>query len=584
MDPYERDSSPAPPHLCRNPMNDKTTLVLLIEDDPADARLILEALSAEIDSPFRVEWVTLLSAGLERLSKEGVDVVMLDLSLPDAQGIEAFDQVFLAAPDVLILVLSGLTDEEVARQAVQRGAYDYFSKGHVDAHWLPRALRYVIARKTALDALAVSEARFRAISDASPLGILVTDKQGSCLYTNAAYHRISGLSFEQALGMNWKVAIHSDDRERVFAEWQDAAHNQTPFQTEFRFLREDQSVVWTRVNAAPMRQGKKLHGYVQTVEDVTERKSEEALLQDAQERLFEEKERAQVTLNSIGDGVLTTDTLGNITYLNRVAEEMTGWPWQDASGRPLAEVFSVIDGTTRQPAGNLAEQAMQQNEIVSLDIHSVLIRRDGFESGIEDSAAPIHDRHGRVVGAVLVFHDVSDSRAIALKMSHQAQHDFLTGLPNRLLLTDRLTQAIALSRRHGNKVALLFLDLDRFKLVNDSLGHAIGDKLLQSVAQRLTTCVRTSDTICRLGGDEFVVLLSEIEHVDAATQCAEKLLAAVAVPHLIGGHEVHATLSIGISVCPDDGRDAETMLKNADTAMYHAKKMGRNNYQFFTQA
>ena len=168
-------------------------------------------------------------------------------------------------------------------------------------------------------------------------------------------------------------------------------------------------------------------------------------------------------------------------------------------------------------------------------------------------------------------------------MSYQAQHDFLTGLPNRLLLTDRLTQAIALSRRHGNKVALLFLDLDRFKLVNDSLGHAIGDKLLESVAQRLTACVRTSDTICRLGGDEFVVLVSEIEHVDAATQCAEKLLAAVAVPHLVAGHEVRATLSIGISVCPDDGRDAETMLKNADTAMYHAKKMGRNNYQFFTQ-
>ena len=565
-------------------MKDKTTIVLLIEDDHADARVIQDALSAEIDSPFRVEWVTLLAAGLERLSKEGVDVVMLDLSLPDVQGIEAFDQVFLAAPDTLILVLSGLTDEEVARQAVQRGAQDYFSKGHVDAHWLPRALRYVIARKMAMDALAVSEARFRAMSDASPLGILVTDKQGSCLYTNTAYQRISGLSFEEALGGNWKVAIHSDDRERVFAELQDAAQNQKPFQTEFRFLREDQSIVWTRVNAAPMRQEKKLHGYVQTVEDVTERKAEEALLQEVQERLFEEKERAQVTLNSIGDAVLSTDTLGNITYLNRVAEEMTGWAWQDATGRPLGEVFNVIDGTTRQPARNLAEHAVQQNEVVSLEIHSVLVRRDGYESAIEDSAAPIHDRHGRVVGAVLVFHDVSDSRALALRMSHQAQHDFLTGLPNRLLLTDRLAQAIALSRRHGNRVALLFLDLDRFKPVNDSLGHAIGDKLLQSVAQRLTTCVRATDTICRLGGDEFVVLLSEIEQVGAATHCAEKLLATLGVPHLIAGHEVHVTVSIGISVCPDDGRDAEAMLKNADTAMYHAKKMGRDNYQVFTQA
>ena len=348
-------------------------------------------------------------------------------------------------------------------------------------------------------------------------------------------------------------------------------------------MQEDQSVVWTRVNAAAMRQGRKLHGYVQTVEDITQRKAEEGLLQDVQERLFEEKERAQVTLNSIGDGVLTTDTSGNVTYLNRVAEEMTGWAWQDASGRPLDEVFSVIDGTTRQPVRNLARQAVQQNAIVNLGVHSVLVRRDGFESGVEDSAAPIHDRQGRVIGAVLVFHDVSDSRAFALKMSHQAQHDFLTGLPNRLLLTDRLTQAIGLSRRRGHKVALLFVDLDRFKRVNDSLGHAIGDKLLQSVAQRLRACVRASDTICRLGGDEFVVLLSEIEHVDAATHCAEKLLAAAAAEHLIEGHEVRVTLSIGISVCPDDGRDAEAMLKNADMAMYHAKKMGRNNYQFYTQ-
>jgi len=226
---------------------------------------------------------------------------------------------------------------------------------------------------------------------------------------------------------------------------------------------------------------------------------------------------------------------------------------------------------------------VSKNEGVSLGIPCVLIRRDGIESEIEDSAAPIHDRHGRVLGAVLIFHDVSESRAVALKMSHQAQHDFLTGLPNRLLLTDRLTQAIALSRRHGNKVALLFLDLDHFKRVNDSLGHAVGDKLLQSVAHRLTACVRASDTICRMGGDEFVVLLSEIEHVDAATHHAEKLLRAVAEPHLIGGHEVHVTLSIGISVCPDDCRDAEAMLKNADTSMYYAKKMGRNNFQFFTQ-
>ena len=211
----------------------------------------------------------------------------------------------------------------------------------------------------------------------------------------------------------------------------------------------------------------------------------------------------------------------------------------------------------------------------------VLVRRDGFESAIEDSAAPIHNRDGQTSGAVIVFHDVSEARAMALKMSHLAQHDFLTGLPNRMLLTERLSQAIGLAQRHGKQVALLFLDLDFFKNVNDSLGHAMGDQLLQSVAERLVSNVRATDTVCRQGGDEFVILLAEIEQPLDAALIAEKLLEAFAEPHLVGGQELHITLSIGISVYPDDGVDLDTILQNADTAMYHAKAEGRNNFQFF---
>jgi diguanylate cyclase (GGDEF)-like protein len=164
-----------------------------------------------------------------------------------------------------------------------------------------------------------------------------------------------------------------------------------------------------------------------------------------------------------------------------------------------------------------------------------------------------------------------------------AQHDFLTDLPNRLLLNDRLAQAIALARRDGNQLAVLFLDLDRFKHINDSLGHAIGDQLLQSVAERLAACVRTSDTVSRQGGDEFVILLSKVEHAKDAARSAEKMLAALTTSHRIAQHDLHVTVSIGIGIYPDDGQDAETLVKSADTAMYHAKENGRNNYQFFTQ-
>jgi len=175
-----------------------------------------------------------------------------------------------------------------------------------------------------------------------------------------------------------------------------------------------------------------------------------------------EKERAQVTLNSIGDAVLSTDIAGNVTYLNQVAEAMTGGSCQEAIGRPLAEVFRIIDGATREIAPNPMTQAVLEDKTVGLSANCILIRRDGFESAIEDSAAPIHDRGGQVTGAVIVFHDVSASRASVQKMSYLAQHDFLTDLPNRMLLSDRVANAIALARRHGKQCAVLVLDWDCF--------------------------------------------------------------------------------------------------------------------------
>jgi diguanylate cyclase (GGDEF)-like protein len=183
-----------------------------------------------------------------------------------------------------------------------------------------------------------------------------------------------------------------------------------------------------------------------------------------------------------------------------------------------------------------------------------------------------------------IFRDARTVRATTLQITHSAEHDFLTGLPNRMLLNDRISQAIAVAQRRTNKVAVLFLDLDGFKHVNDSLGHPIGDKLLQSIATRLTTCVRRSDTISRQGGDEFVAVLSDVNQPEDAAIAARKILQAVAEAHSVGQHDLHITTSIGISVYPDDGQDAETLVKNADTAMYQAKENGRQSYRFFTPA
>jgi diguanylate cyclase (GGDEF)-like protein/PAS domain S-box-containing protein len=423
--------------------------LLLIDDCSADAKVVRDALAGITGIPFDVECVTQLSAGLERLKKGGISAVLADFFLPDSQGIKTFEALLDAAPQIPILILCALDDEELAMEAVHRGAQDYLLKGHLNSYSLSRALRNMIERTAGAEAL------------------------------------------------------------------------------------------------------------------------------------FVEKERAQVTLNSIGDAVLSTDIAGKVTYLNLVAEALTGWPREEAAGRPLTDVLKIIDGVTREVARNPMELAVQENRTVGLTPKCILIRRDGLEFAIEDSAAPIHDRSGHVTGAVIVFHDVSAARAMSVRLSHSAQYDFLTDLPNRMLLNDRLTTAISLAHRHSSHLAVLFLDLDGFKHINDSLGHPIGDKLLQSVARRLLALVRGSDTVSRQGGDEFVVLLSELEHPQDAAVSAKKILSTLTAPHSIAGHDLHITGSIGVSIYPADGHDAETLIKNADTAMYYAKENGRNDYQFF---
>ncbi len=285
--------------------------------------------------------------------------------------------------------------------------------------------------------------------------------------------------------------------------------------------------------------------------------------------------RALLTLDSIGDAVLSTDLAGKVTYLNAVAERMTGWSAFEAAGRPLQDVMRMIDADSREPVRDPLALAVRCQANVGVGVNCLLIARDGHETPIEDTAAPIRDRDGRVIGAVIVFHDIGAARALSLRMSHLAQHDVLTGLPNRLLLTDRLDRAVASARRLGSLLAVLFIDLDRFKSINDSLGHPTGDQVLQSVASRLVAGVRRSDTVSRHGGDEFVVLLTQVTSAGDARLGADNLCAAIAAPHRIEGSDLYLTASAGVGVYPADGTDAESLLKRADLELLHAKAQRR---------
>lgn len=428
---------------------DMTSKILVITDNAEDAQTLRDALCKATDGPFRLEWKRTLSESIERLAESNVDAILVDLALPDSEGIETFDRLFAASPQTPIMTLCADDDEPLAIEMVEYGSQGYLSRGHFKNYLVPQGLRNMILRKA------------------------------------------------------------------------------------------------------------------------------------VEENLLQEKARAEIVLNSISDAVICTDISGNVDYLNVAAEDITGWSAAQAMGKPIADIFKIIDSETRLPIRNTVELVLQKDEVMGLPANTLLIRQDGSEAAIEDSASPIHDLSGNLTGAVIVFHDVSETKAMAVKMTHLAHHDFLTNLPNRVLLNDRIAQAITSSKRNGAKLAVLFLDLDNFKHINDSLGHATGDMLLKSVTNRLVDCVRDSDTVSRQGGDEFVILLSESKDESNASLTAEKIITSMTLPHLLSRREFHITTSIGISIYPTDGLDAGTLIKNADTAMYHAKDNGRNNYQFF---
>ena len=425
--------------------------VLILSSNADDVRILRQALGKARDGPFDLEDAATLADGLRRVQRGQIDAILVDLLLPDSQGLACFERLHAAARHTPILTLCELDNEADAIEAVQRGAQGWLSKGYFDNYLVPQSLRNIIERMKVERGLYVAQAR------------------------------------------------------------------------------------------------------------------------------------AEITLNSIGDAVVSVDMAGRVDYLNVAAERVCGWSRDEARGRPVAEVIHLVDGVNGRAIASPVDFILHANQASNLSGDAILVSRQGRRIPIADSAAPIHDWDRQLVGAVMVFRDISDTVALTSKMRHLAQHDFLTNLPNRALLNDRITQAIAMSRRNDTSPVLLFLDLDKFKHINDSLGHAVGDRLLQAVSQRLVACVRTSDTVSRHGGDEFVILLANERRARDAALAADKILLALSTPFVIDTQELHTTTSIGISTFPLDGADAASLIKNADTAMYHAKEFGRNNYQFFRQ-
>lgn len=545
-------------------MNGPLLRTLIIEDSEDDALL----LTRYLQQTYELIHVRVDSAdGLSQALNQGEwDVVLSDHAMPNFDSFAALKMVQQCGRDLPFIIISGAIGEDLAVAAIKAGAHDYLLKSNLKRliPAIERELQAAQARRTHFQ----SEQRFRATFEQAAVGIAHVGLDGRWLRVNHKLCVITGFTEEELLTRDRPSITYPDDMPDELDSRQKLLAGELPSSTkEIRYVRKDDSQVWVNLTWSLTRTVTGEPDYfIEVIEDITERKEATEQL-----RLF-----ARI-FDTINEGVVVTDSTNNIVSVNPAFSSITGYSAAEAIGNNPRMLHSgLMDKVFYDKMWqSINKTGRWQGEISD--------RRKNGESYVEWlSISTMKDERGEFSHHIAVVSDISERKAAEEHMVYIAQHDFLTDLPNRMMLHDRLTQAIAHAGREQRKVAVMFLDLDRFKAINDTLGHLVGDKLLKVVASRISSVARVSDTVSRLGGDEFAIMLPYIENMDDIATIAVKLLTSVAGPCVIDGNDIEVTTSIGISVFPEDGDDSESLIAHADAAMYQAKGNGRNNYQFFT--
>ena len=416
-----------------------------------------------------------------------------------------------------------------------------------------------------------SEQRLHVLLQQLPAGIFLTDAQGEFRYVNDRWQLLAGLTAEQAAGTGWIQALHPDDRDPMLETWRRAIQNSTEFVVDHRFRTPSGRVKWLNTRATPlMDRAGRVTGYLGINADIADLKQTEETLRASEARF-----RSYFELPLIGIALTGADK--RWWEVNDRLCEMLGYR--------RAQLLSMTWAELTHP-DDLGIDVMQFERVIGRRIEGYsidkrFIRQDGALLYTGVSTRCVRRANGAVDYFVMVIQDITERKEAEERVQHLAHYDPLTGLPNRVLLGDRLQQAVARASREHAQIGVMMVDIDRFKLINDALGHAVGDRLLQEASTRLRGCARQCDTISRQGGDEFAVLLPDLDSGDEATRIAQRMLDLMAQPIRLDDQELSVTCSIGISLYPRDGRTGELLLKNADIALYRAKDMGRNNYQFY---
>jgi diguanylate cyclase (GGDEF)-like protein/PAS domain S-box-containing protein len=436
----------------------------------------------------------------------------------------------------------------------------------------------VTERQEAERKLREAEQRYRTLVERVPAVVYVQEIGGSdsAMYMSPQIEALTGYSPEDCedSDLRWRM-VHPQDRERIRSEDERTGEPGEVFSTEYRVLHRDGRTKWVRNESVLIEDETSGTRYWQGfMLDITERKTFEEVL----ERL---NRRHEMVLKSAGEGIFGLDLDGNATFVNPAAARMTGWEAEELVGRPQHDILhhTKPDGSPYPREECPIHAALEDKSTHSRD-DEVFWRKDGTSFPVEYMSSPIL-QDGEVVGAVVTFRDITERKVLEEQLHHQAFYDPLTGLPNRALFMDRLQHASTRAHRLDSRVAVLFIDLDNFKVVNDSLGHKAGDQLLKAVAERVKSCLRPEDTATRLGGDEFTILVEDVASVGEGVQIAERIADVLQPPFVLEGQEVFSTASIGISLNNSTQERAEDLLRHADLAMYRAKHKGKARYEVF---
>lgn len=544
--------------------------LILVVDDDAGQRLLTSA--ALLPAGFTVLEAANGEQALSLFQTEQPDFVLLDVVMPGLDGF-AVCEAMRRSPGgryVPILMVTALDDLESVERSYQVGATDFITK---PIQWviLHHRVRYILRASQALLELRESEDRFRTLVQAAGSVILVLSRDRRVLEFNRAAAVFHSFQREEPVGSDFMAAL-------PFAGHWDGPDASWSGEGTLRALDGDERTLLWNISPFADAEGSRA-GWVVVGQDITARRQAEQNMR---------KLSYVVEQNPIS--ILITDPQGGIEYANRKFVEASHYELGELLGRnhDFLQTSALTTEEYQRLQQILAEGGVWQGELCTRHKDGELLWESALVSGIRDE-------RGVITHFVWLREDITTRKQAEERIRFLAYYDHLTQLPNRVLLQERLQDAIELAKAKSQALAVLFLDLDQFKRVNDSLGHRAGDLLLQQVAIRLQDCLRSVDYICnaspdlipaqdilaRLGGDEFVILLAEINHPDAVTKVAERILTVIGRPFMIEGNEVFSGCSIGIALYPFDGDNMETLLKNADTALYHAKNVGRNNYQLF---